>query len=134
MEGKGPKGRKGPNREKSNQAEEVNTSLNDIVYMAGGQISSSKKLWYLDSGTTSHICNDQNAYINFTKTDPTPIRGIGSSANSMGHGTIKIDFRIKEKTVTHTIQNVLYLPEAPNCLLSDFSQPIRRKKGESNFP
>ena len=106
------------NREKSNQTEEVNTSLNNIAYMAGGQILSSKELWYLDSGTTSHICNNRNAYINFTKTDPTPIRGIGSLANSMGHGMIKIDFRIKEKTMTHTIQNVLYLPEAPNCLLS----------------
>ena len=36
MEGKGPKGRKGPNRERSNQAKEVNSSLNDISYMVGG--------------------------------------------------------------------------------------------------
>ena len=87
-EGQGPKGRKGPNREKSNQAEEVNTSLNDVAYMAGGT-SNSKELWYLDSGTTSHICNDRNAYIDFIKTDPTPIRGIGSSATSTGHGTTR---------------------------------------------
>ena len=39
MEGKGPRGRKGPNRDRLNQAEEVNASLNDIAYMAGGQVS-----------------------------------------------------------------------------------------------
>ena len=38
MEGKGPKGRKGLNRERSNQAEEVNASLNDVAYMADGRI------------------------------------------------------------------------------------------------
>ena len=61
MEGKGPRGRKGPNRDKkerSNQAEEVNDSLNDVTYIAGRCISDSKHSWYLDSSTTSHICNN----------------------------------------------------------------------------
>ena len=75
MEGKGPRGRKGLNREeKSNQAEEVNDSLNDVAYMAGRRILDSKHSWYLDSGMTSHICNNQEAYTKFIETDPVPIR------------------------------------------------------------
>ena len=103
MEGKGPKGRKGPNRERTNQAKETNTNLNDAAYMAGGHISDSKDLWYLDSGTTSHICNNRDVYSEFTKTELTPIRGIGSSAISTGYGTIKIKFRVKEKSIIHKI-------------------------------
>jgi hypothetical protein len=118
MEGKGPKGRKGPNREKANQAEEVNTSLNDIAYMAGGQVAKSKEVWYLDSGTTSHISNNRDTYTDFVKTDPTPIKGIGSPAICTGYGTIMIDFKVKGKTLTHKLHHVLYLPDAPNCLIS----------------
>src|SRR5277367_3151728 len=118
MEGKGPKGRKGPNREKANQAEEVNTSLNDVAYMAGGQIVKSKDLWYLDSGTTSHISNNRDVYIDFVNTKPTPITGIGSSAISTGYGTIPIEFKVKNKIFTHKLHHVLYLPDAPNCLIS----------------
>ena len=61
MEGKGPRGRMGLNRDKeerSNLAKEVNDSLNDVAYMAGGQTSDPKHFWYLDSGTISHICNN----------------------------------------------------------------------------
>ena len=36
MEGKGPKGRKGPKREKANQAKEVNTNLNEVSYLFRG--------------------------------------------------------------------------------------------------
>ena len=121
MEGKGPRGRKGPNRDKeerSNQAEEVNNSLNDVAYMAGGQTLDSKHFWYLDSGTTSHICNNREAYTKFIQTDPVPIRGIGSSVNSMGYRTIKIYFHIKGRTLSHELQNVLYIPNVPNCLIS----------------
>ena len=114
QEGKGPKGRKGPNRDKANQAEEINDSLNDVAYMAGGHVMKSKDLWYLDSGTTSHIYNNRDAYIQFVKTDPTPIKGIGSPATS----TIAIDFKIKGKIISHKLQHVLYLPDAPNCLIS----------------
>ena len=112
------RGRKGLNREeKSNQAEEVNASLNDVAYMASGCISDSKHSWCLDSGTTSHICNNREAYTKFIKTDPVPIRGIGSSANSMRYGTIMIYFHVKGRTLLHELQNVLYLPDVPNCLI-----------------
>ena len=118
MEGKGPKGRKGLNRERTNQAEETNANLNDVAYMASRHISNSKDLWYLDSGTTSHICNNHNVYSEFTKTEPMPIRGIGSSTISTRYGMIKIKFWIKDKSIIHKIQNVLFLPNVLNNLIS----------------
>jgi len=50
--------------------------------------------------------------------DPTPIKGIGSSAMSTRYGTVTINFWTKAKTLSHKLQNVIYLPNAPNCLLS----------------
>ena len=121
MEGKGPRERVGPNREKANQAEEVESitdSLNNLTFMAGGHTPSSKDLWYLDSSTTSHICNNRQAYTDFIETGPVPIRGISSPAISTGYRMVEINFRIKDKTITSKIQNVLFLAKAPNCLIS----------------
>ena len=141
MEGKGPKGRKGPSREKANQAEEVNTDLNEVSYLSNSSLipfkikdghidigeitcmanispNSLKNDWYLDSGTTSHISNDRNAYTDFYPIQGTPVRGIGTPAIALGYGSLSLDFRVSGKTLTHKLKNVLYIPEAPNCLLS----------------
>ena len=141
MEGKGPKGRKGPKREKANQAKEVNNDLNEVSYLSRdlpvpfeiknghidiGEITfmanispnNSKNDWYLDSGTTSHISNDRNAYSEFYPIQATPVRGIGTPASALGFGSLSLDFRVSGKTLTHKLKNVLYIPEAPNCLLS----------------
>jgi hypothetical protein len=155
MEGKGPKGRKGPNRERANQAEEVNSSLNDLSYMVYGlsdeslfiedknslndipfeisngqidlgdisfmtnfQIPPSKSDWYIDSGTTSHISNNRELYSEFFPIKATPVRGIGTPATALGYGTAEIIFKVKGKAITHKLKNILYIPEAPNCLLS----------------
>jgi len=54
-EGQGPKGRKGKNR--SNQASAEQTEmLNDICYMAANDAEVMQQDWFIDSGTTSHIC------------------------------------------------------------------------------
>ena len=54
-EGQGPKKRKGAGKKnKANQAEEVNSSLNDACYMTGNSREISKYDWLLDSGTTCY--------------------------------------------------------------------------------
>ena len=76
MEGKGPQGRRGLNRDRSNQAEEGNSSLNDLTYMANAKtLGNSKSNWYLDSGTTSHITNDRNTFMEFMATLATLFLG-----------------------------------------------------------
>jgi hypothetical protein len=155
MEGKGPKGRKGPNKERANQAEEVNSSLNNLSYMVYGlldemlfiedknslnnipfeisnghinlgdilfmtnfQIPPSKSNWYINSRTTSHISNNCNIYSEFFPIKATPVQGIRTLATALSYGMAEIIFKVKGKAITHKLKNILYILEAPNCLLS----------------
>ncbi|KAJ2915280.1 hypothetical protein MD484_g5123, partial [Candolleomyces efflorescens] len=119
-EGKGPRGRRG--KERTNQATD-NTDLNlavAVTYMARfGESDTSKLAWHLDSGTTSHICTTRDAFITFTPLSNATIDGIGpTAAIADGVGSIKVNFKVGDDVVTHELKNVLFVPEAPNCLLS----------------
>ena len=81
-------------------------------------LGNSKSNWYLDSGTTSHITNNQNAFVEFTATLATPVLGIGNLAMTLRYGTISVKFKVNNKFITHNLQHTLYIPDAPNCLLS----------------
>ena len=54
----------------------------------------------------------------FTATLATPVLGIGNLAMTLGYGTISVKFKVNNKFITHKLQHMLYIPEAPNCLLS----------------
>ncbi|KAJ2925473.1 hypothetical protein H1R20_g11620, partial [Candolleomyces eurysporus] len=116
-EGEGPKG-----RNKTQQASEVNTSLNDVAYMVDATFSardSSKLDWFADSCTTSHICTVREAFTTYTPLKNATVSGIGPNpAVTRGRGTVTVNFAVDGKTMQHTLQNVLHVPEAPNCLLS----------------
>jgi hypothetical protein len=120
-EGQGPKGRKGHKKgNRANQAEEVNTDLNDSAYMASPFTHSheiTKYDWLLDSSTTSHICTVREAFTEFRAVDET-LNGVGEGTPVKGRGNVTIKFEFDGKTLTHQLQNTLYTPEAPNCLLS----------------
>jgi len=120
-EGQGLKGRKGLKKgNKVNQAEEVNTDLNDCAYMASPFTHSreiTKYDWLLDSGTTSHICTIRDAFTEFRAVDET-LNGVGEGTPVKGRGTVNIKFEFDGKTLTHQLRNTLYTPDAPNCLLS----------------
>ena len=81
-------------------------------------LGNSKSDWYLDSSTTSHITNDWNAFTEFTATSATPVLGIGNPAMTLGYSTISIKFKVNNNFITHKLQHTLYIPGAPNCLLS----------------
>ena len=81
-------------------------------------IGNSKSDWYLDSSTTSHITNNWNAFTEFMATLATSVFGIGNPAMTLRYGTISVKFKVNNKFVTHKLQHTLYIPEAPNCLLS----------------
>ena len=91
-------------------------NIGEITYMAN--TSSNRNNWYLDSRTTSHICNDQNAYMEFYPIQVTPVHGIGTPASALGFGNLSLEFRVSGNTQIHKLKNVLYILEAPNCLLS----------------
>jgi hypothetical protein len=119
-EGQGPKGRKGTGKRKNqaNQAQEVNSSLNDMAYMTTTYGDISKFDWLLDSGTTSHICTVREAFTDFQSIKET-LNGVGKQgADVLGRGTVNIKFECDGKEFIHHLRNVLYTPDAPNCLLS----------------
>ena len=122
-EGQGPKGRKGLKRgHKANQAEEVNTSLNDCAYMAHQNDQSheiSKFDWLLDSGTTSHICTTRDAFTDYYRTPGATVKGVGpGEATVEGRGTVNLRFEFDGKVFNHQLCNTLHVPSSPNCLLS----------------
>ena len=103
-EGQGPKGRKGNGKKnKANQAEDINSSLNDACYMAGNSREISKFDWLLDSGTTSHICTIHEAFTEFHPVEEI-LNGIGETGTPMtGHGTIQIKFKFDGKNFIHQL-------------------------------
>ena len=96
-EGQGPRGRKAKKNE-ANQAKEINSNLNYACYMAKdfsnyedtntkyceasymARISKeiSKYDWLLDSGTTSHVCTIQEAFIEFHPVNEI-LNGVGET-------------------------------------------------------
>jgi short subunit dehydrogenase-like uncharacterized protein len=84
-----PKGRKGPNR--SNQAQEANSNLNEVSYMAYGTREINKFDWIFDTGTTSHICTQRDAFIDYHPLQNSTITGIGPTpATAMGKDTVLV--------------------------------------------
>ena len=116
-EGQGPKGlRKGPNR--ANQVAKEDPSLNQVAYMARKSFTSQYD-WYLDSGTTSHICPIKDAFTNYTTTPGAEVAGIGPTpAKVAGRGTIILNCDVDGKLIRHQLHNVLHIPDAKNSLIS----------------
>ena len=118
-EGQGPKGRKGPNcGNQSNQAQETNRNLNKIAYTVQNH-NPSKYDWYFDTATTSHICTQHDAFIEYYPLKNVTINGIGPKpAIPTGRGTVIVNFSVEGKIIPHRLSNVLHVPNAANCLLS----------------
>ena len=119
-EGQGPKGRKGPNRgNRSNQAQEANTDLNEASYMAFNTREINKFDWIFDTGSTSHICTQRDAFIDYYPLTNSTITGIGPTpASALGKGTVMVHMSVNGQTIPHRLRDVLHVPSAPNCLLS----------------
>ncbi|RXW15701.1 hypothetical protein EST38_g10157 [Candolleomyces aberdarensis] len=79
---------------------------------------SSKLVWHLDSGTTFHICTHRNAFTDYSPLTNATVQGVGLNAAIVeGTGSISLNFKVGDKTITHALKEVLYVPGAPNCLL-----------------
>ena len=117
-EGQGPKKKGKGRQEKTNQAtESINDSL-DIAYVAS-KASDDRNIWVLDSATTSHISNDKRTFIDYQTLTNSTVKGIGKEpASAAGRGTIAMEFDVEGKKIQHRMKDVIYVPEAPNCLLS----------------
>jgi hypothetical protein len=105
--GKGP-GRRGK-KEKAHKADDVGSDFVETAYTAKSN-GSSLYSWLADSGTTSHICNDQSAFTDMRAMN-VPIEGVSETPlHALGRGTVLLDCKVDRKTITHRL-----LDAEPSC-------------------
>jgi transposase InsO family protein len=96
----------------SNEDRDVKMNENDDGHF-------SAYTWVADSGTTSHIVNQRNAFKEFKPLSNKRISGIGDTGiDALGRGTIEIITRVNDQNLTVTLKDVLYAPDAINNLFS----------------
>ena len=109
-------------QDKAKQMQEKSNN-NDFVFTStetcAAAISASD--WLADSVATTHITRNRSHFTDYI-TEPNEIEGIamGSPLKTIGRGTIKIDFLVKNKNKIFTVllKDVKHAPTAPNNLIS----------------
>ena len=75
--------------------------------------------WIADSGATTHICAQRNAFSEYTELPKKEVQGLGNkSVTAHGRGTVTIKGQINRHTVQIWLKNTLYVPEARENLIS----------------
>ena len=98
----------------------LSLSTVDMASEANFQLGSKSYCFVLDTGTSDHVCRDQELFIN--EPEPCPhisLRGVGGNIQASGLGSIK--FRVHDDDGNKhdlIIHNVLYVPECPINLIS----------------
>ena len=105
-----------------NQVNKEDAPLGDVAWQTGTPLFDSlfsKSDWIADTGTSSHIATQHNMFTTF-KPEPSHIGGFGEDMGleSMGRGTVILITNIDKKQILTTLQEVLYVPKATNCLLA----------------
>src|SRR5882762_4953676 len=140
-EGKGPRQKKKQQKKKNNETERKNRKkgkdrTNEAVhndsddesrgsnssYMATSITSHSRFHWFLDGGSTTHICKDISAFSKLAPTRGTigSIQKKGPKLDIHGRGDIRVICSVKgRKDRIITLRDVTYCPDARNNLISE---------------
>ena len=97
--------------------------------------STDSNIWIIDSGATSHMCNDASKFINLTM-ENNGIRHVTAAnkakVNVVGIGSCKFDIMDANGILQHiTLSNVLYVPDLGCNLIS--VRTLTRKGFMVNF-
>jgi len=78
-----------------------------------------KDEWLADSGSSTHLVTKREMFRDFILTTGI-LNGIdeNNSTTSYGHGTVILHSKINGKIIPITLHNVLFVPDAANCLFS----------------
>ena len=75
--------------------------------------------WIADSGATTHICTQQNAFENYTKLPKKEIKGLGDRpVITYGQGTVTLSSRVNNQIIKVHLTDTLYVPEARENIIS----------------
>src|SRR6266481_6414488 len=122
-------------QEKAKQTKEKSID-NDFTFMSTETCAAaiSANDWLADSAATTHIARNRSHFMDYIS-KPNEIEGIapGSPLKTIGRGTIKIDFLVKNKNKIFTVQlkDVKHAPTAPNNLIS--IRPLMDHNYHANF-
>ena len=91
----------------------------DTVALHASGTADGTHQWTLDTGASSHFCNDRTLFDTFTASHHVVRVAAGKSFAALGTGTIVINFKRPDGTVqTVTLRDVVYVPEMYGNLLS----------------
>jgi transposase InsO family protein len=75
--------------------------------------------WYLDSGATSHMCGDKSQFISLSLQENQKVQlATEDMVQVRGKGIVKLKIHSDQNIGQLKLQNVLYVPEIQNNLLS----------------
>ena len=79
----------------------------------------SRASWIIDSGATSHICNDRRMFANLDMVKLSDIRiGDKSNVKAVGRGSIEVSISVRGKPRKCILENVVYAPTMAFNMLS----------------
>ncbi|GAA0168536.1 hypothetical protein LIER_40584 [Lithospermum erythrorhizon] len=89
----------------------------DMLLMAqtNGEVLRDKKMWFIDSGCSNHMCNEEGMFTNLGKDFAHFVKpGYNTRMEVAGKGDVKIFLN----GLNYTITDVYYVPDLKNNLLS----------------
>ena len=124
MEGQGPRQRKKREQEEKKEKEKKKESVHqatesqEIAFAALPRTTVfPSHAWLADTAASSHIANDIRMFSSLSPSDVS-IQGVGLTSNALGRGSVTLTSKIGDKYIPIKLNDVIYAPFAPNCLLS----------------
>ncbi|KAL0117638.1 hypothetical protein PUN28_008790 [Cardiocondyla obscurior] len=104
-----------PKRSEANDATEAMTAI-----ACKAEIINKSNTWYLDSGATRHMCNNESAFATLKNDERIKVHTASEHfVESGGRGDIKLDAKSNRQLINQVkLKNALYVPELRNNLLS----------------
>ena len=102
-------------------ASEPESSDNEICLVSSSKNDNrdDRPDWIIDSGCTSHICNDRRMFSDMDKCEPFPIViGDSSGVEAAGRGSIALVASVNGKPRSAKIENVAFAPDMAFNMLS----------------
>jgi transposase InsO family protein len=106
-------------REKVNEVKDKNERSGSVCFSVHDR-KNQKDVWYIDSGATSHMSNDESFFKTLEKRKMRDVTvANGESAKVLGIGTGELHcLNGKDEAVKVCLENVLYVPDLTENLLS----------------
>ncbi|GBL98972.1 Retrovirus-related Pol polyprotein from transposon TNT 1-94 [Araneus ventricosus] len=100
-------------------AETNETKQKVIIDTVLSCVDSHRNIFCLDSGATSHMCFNEHLFTEINPIDDTYVKlAVDKTVKAIAKGTVTFDVLVGNQTKGITLQNVLYIPDLKNNLIS----------------